>query len=213
MGGVIGATSGKFVLMGAALLLHGGVDGKKVRIAIVPGAPTSAISPDVTSRMKAGGGDKEVTIHLRAESFQSRIDAVEADPAPNADLRIGQDVLTDNPIEIDFGHRGVLPLSDSEARNLKRRSRPISIRHEPDGTLSVELAEQAHKPVRAVLDLAQATEVTAPGLSAGSVVTVGGVALPNIDPTDGPNPTVGLYAFRHLRVIFDLGHDRIWVRR
>lgn len=213
MGGPIGAISGKFVLMGTALLLHGGVEDKKVRIAIVPGAPTSAISLAMADRLKAHGGDHEVKIHLRAESFRARIDAVEPDPGSNAEVRIGQDVLDDNPIEIDFGHRSLRPLSNSEARGLERRSRPIAIRHEADGTLSVEFAEQGHEAVRAVLDLAQATSVAAPGLNAGSMVTVGGVALANVDPTDGPSPIVGLYAFRHLRVIFDLGHDRIWVRR
>lgn len=213
MGGPIAATSGKFLLIGAALLLNGRVEDKTVRVAIAPGAWTSAISPDLSDWLKARRSGSDVKIHLRAETFRAHIAAVEAEPGAGAAIRLGQDILAENPIEIDFAHQDVQPLSPSEAARFVRGAQPIALRHEPDGSVSVDLAEGNGAPVRAVLDLSQTVSATMPGLASGRVVKVGGVALPNIELRDGPKPVVGLYAFRHVRVIFDLGHDRIWVRR
>ena len=213
MGGPIGATSGSFILMGAALVLSGRVDDKTVRVAIAPGTWTSAIDPALSDWIKARHGSSDLKIHLRAETFHAQVAAVEAQPSEGAQIRLGQDVLGENPIEIDFAHHALQPLSASEATHFERRSNPITLRREPDGSLSVALAAASGAPVRAVLDLSRATGVAMPGLAAGSPVTVGGVAFANIDLSDGPKPIVGLYAFRHVRVIFDLGHDRIWVHR
>ncbi|WCM28541.1 hypothetical protein NDN01_06365 [Sphingomonas sp. QA11] len=213
MAGVIGATSGKFILVGAALLLHGRVDEKTVSVSIAPGIATSAMTPELAEHVKMRGGGPDVAIHLRAESFRARVAAVETEPGPDAALRIGQDLLDENPIEIDFAHHVLQPLSASEARRLERRSQPIVIRHEPDGTLSVNIAADGGAPLSARLDLSSVGGVTAPGFGPANAVKVGGVEVPKTEVTDGPRPTVGLYAFRHARVIFDLGHDRIWVTR
>ena len=213
MAGVIGGTSGKFILVGAALLLHGRVDEKSVRVSIAPGVPTSAMTPELADHVKTRGGGPDVTIHLRAESFRARVAAVETDPGPDAALRIGQDLLDENPIEIDFAHHVLQPLSTSEARRLERRSQPIAVRHEPDGTLSVNIAADGHVPLSARLDLLSATSITAPGFGPATEVKVGGVEVPKAEVTDGPRPMVGLYAFRHARVIFDLGQGRIWITR
>ncbi|MDP1027928.1 hypothetical protein Q5H91_11945 [Sphingomonas sp. KR1UV-12] len=208
MAGVIGATSGKFVLAGALLLLKGGVDGQPARIAIAPGAPTSAVGTGVD----AHGGD-ERTIHLRAESFRARIAAVEPQPAADAQLRIGQDVLAAHPIAIDFARRTLELLLPGEARAFERDATPIAVGHAADGSLSVEITQAGQPPQRALLDLGSASGITASRLAPDASVTVGGVALPGADVADGPRPVVGLYAFRRSRVVFDLGHDRIWVRR
>lgn len=208
MGGVIGATSGKFLLAGVTLLLPGRIDDVPARIAIVPGAPVSAITADLVDRLRVGGGTADVTIHLRAESFRASIMAVYPQPAAGADLRIGQDVLAATPIVIDFAHRRLQPLSVAQAQRFEDRARPIVIRRDADGTRSVDLVIDGHAPVRAQLDLS-VPATTAPG--GGGAVRVGGVVLPGVGVTPGPRPVVGLYAFAQVRVLFDLVHDRIWV--
>ncbi|WP_353204859.1 hypothetical protein [Sphingomonas sp.] len=213
MGGPIGATSGTFILIGATLVLSGRVDDKTVRVAIAPGAWTTAISPALSDWIKARHGSSDLKIHLRAETIHAQIATVEAQPSEGAQIRLGQDVLGENPIEIDFAHHALRPLSASEATHFERRAKPIALRHAPDGSLSVALAAGSGAPVRAVLDLSRATGVVMPGLAAERAVTVGGVVLANAEVRDGPKPIIGLYAFRHVRVIFDLGHDRIWVHR
>lgn len=210
MAGAIGATGGKFVLMGAALLLHGRVDDNAVRIAIVPGAPTSAVSTALAERIKPGNSD--VKIHLRAESFDAKIAAVEPQVGPDADLRIGQDVLSGHPIEIDFVHHQVQPLSPGEAARLEARSQPIAIRHEANGTLSVDVSAGHRPPVSAKLDLSSDLGFASPDGESHAQIKVGGVDLPQVSVTTGARPVIGLYAFKHTRVIFDFAHDRIWVR-
>jgi hypothetical protein len=181
-------------------------------MAILPGAPTSAISPALADGARAHGTYPDVKIHLRAESFRARINGVEASPAADASVRIGRDVLDFNPIEIDFVHHELQPLSPGEARRFERRSQPIAIRHEPDGTLSVEVAVGGQVPVRARLDLSGDLGFASPGPGPERAIRVGGVDISQVEVTSGPSPVVGLYAFRHFRVLFDLGHDRIWVR-
>jgi len=214
MGGVIGATSGKFALMATSLLLHGRIDGMDVRVAIVPAAPTSALSTASAARIRARSRKPDATIGLRAESFQARLDMFEVAsvPAPAADIRIGQDLLDEHPIEIDFKHHEIQPLLPGEARRIERASIAIPVRREADGMLSVDLAMGGHATIRAKLDLSSATGVTASGSAPTTVVNLGPARLTGVEVTDGPGPVVGLYAFKSARVIFDLRHDRIWVR-
>ena len=212
MGGVIGATSGKFILMATSLLLHGRIDGVDVHVAIVPAAPTSALSTALEARIRSRSRKADATIGLRAESFQARLDTLEVIPAAGTDLRIGQDLLNEHPIEIDFKHHEIQPLLPGEARRIERASIAIPVRREADGTLSVDLAMGEHTTTRAKLDLSSATGVTVSGSEPATVVKVGPARLPGIEVTDGPGPVVGLYAFRSARVIFDLGNDRIWIR-
>jgi hypothetical protein len=212
MAGVIGATSGKFVLIGAALLLHGRIDGNDARLAIMPGTPTSAITPELADRVKARSKKLDVSIHIRSESFRAEITGIEAKPALDAQVRLGQDVLASNPIEFDFAHREALPLSSSEARHLERRSRPITIHHEIDGSLSVELEQNGQAPERARLDLSLPIGVSVLRPSSLPTIKIGKIDLPKVDVSQGSESVVGLYAFKQVRVIFDLGNDRIWVR-
>lgn len=212
MPGPIGATSGKFVLMGAALLLHGRVNGSDVRVAIMPGTPTSAISAALADRLAKRHGEAGLTIHLRAESFRAKIATVEPELGADADIRIGQDVLSANPIDVDFAHHQVRPLSQSEARRIERNSRPIVIRHEADGTLSVDVEADGAPAQPAQLDLSSTLGLTTPDAQSETRLRVGGVDLPSVSTTPGSKAVVGLYAFRHVRVIFDLDHDRLWVR-
>lgn len=211
MPGVIGGNSGTFILAATTLLLHGWIDNDKARIAIVPGAPTSAMTEALADRLHASG-KPDMKVELRAESFRIPLAPVEPAPAGDADLRIGQDLLAAHPIEIDFPHHGVRPLSASEARHAEHGFSPIVLTHAPDGTLSVAVSANGSAPIAATLDLSSVAGVAAPGFSADSVVTLGAVAMRELKVADAPRPVVGLYAFRHMRVIFDLAHDRIWVR-
>lgn len=212
MPGPIGATSGKFVMMGAALLLHGRIAGSDVRMAIMPGAPTSAITASLAKRVPKYHGDADVTVHLRAETFRARIATIEPDIGTDADVRLGQDVLAGNPIDVDFQHHALQPLSPSEARRLQSKSRPIAIRHEADDTLSVDVEVDGKPAMPARLDLAAPVGFATPDAVSGKDVRVGGVSLHDVSIVPGDTPVVGLYAFRRMRVIFDLGHDRLWVR-
>lgn len=210
MPGVIGGNSGSFVLAATTLLLHGWVNDTKARVAIVPGAPTSAITPALAERIKAAG-KPDLKIELRAESFRAPLPAIEAAPANDADLRVGQDLLATQPIEIDFPHHGVQPLSPGEARHDEQAYRPIAVQRGPGG-LSVVVAVDGAPPFRAALDLSSQAGLAAPGLAGQGKVTIGSVAVPGVELAAGAQAVVGLYAFRHMRVIFDLAHDRIWVR-
>ncbi len=206
MGGITGATSGKFVLMAATLLFHGRVDNARTLIAIMPGAPHSAIGATLADRIVHRD---RVKIGIRAEYLYAPIAAVEPDPAAGAELRIGQDILDANPIEIDFPHHELRLLLPGEAARAERGMTAIPVTHQADGSMTVPLTLDAAPPTAAVLDLAHATDVTAP--NAASAVALGHAALKNAVMIRGATPSVGLTAFKDMRVIFDLGHDRIWV--
>ena len=206
MGGITGATSGKFVLMAATLLFHGRVDNAHTLIAIVPGAPHSAIGATLVDRLVHRD---RVKIGIRAEYLYAPIAAIEPDPAAGADLRIGQDILDANPIEIDFPHHELRLLLPGEAARAERGMTAIPVTHQADGSMTVPLTLDAAPPTAAVLDLAHATDVTAP-IAAGAVA-LGHAVLKNAVIIRGATPSVGLTAFKDMRVIFDLGHDRIWV--
>lgn len=206
MGGITGATSGKFVLMAATLLFHGRVDNARTLIAIVPGAPHSAIGATLAGRIVHRD---RVKIGIRAEYLYAPIAAVEPDPAAGADLRIGQDILDANPIEIDFPQHELRLLLPGEAARAERGMTAIPVTHQADGSMTVPLTLDAAPPTAAVLDLAHATDVAAP--TAASAVALGHAVLKNAVISHGATPSVGLTAFKDMRVIFDLGHDRIWV--
>ncbi|SFO38561.1 hypothetical protein [Sphingomonas sp. OK281] len=206
MGGITGATSGKFVLMAATLLFHGRVDNARTTIAIVPGAPQSAIATTLADRI---AHRDRIKIGIRAEYLYAPIAAIEPDPATGADVRIGQDVLDANPIEIDFPHRELRLLLAGEASRVERGMMAIPVTHQADGSMTVPLMVGSAPPMAAILDLAHATDVIAP--TGAGVVALGHTVLKNVVVTPGATPSVGLAAFRDMRVVFDLGHDRIWV--
>ncbi len=207
MGGMIGATSGKFVLMAATLLFHGRVDNAPTTIAIVPGAPSSAIGEAIAKRVRQGA---PVKIGVRGEYLRASIAAVEPDPGQGADLRIGQDILDANPIEIDFAHHALRLLLAGEATRVERGMTAIPVTHRADGMLTIPLQLDDAAQINAVLDLGHATSVTAPDMTA-KTVSIGSVKLKSVQIAPGAAPSVGLAAFAQARVIFDLGHDRIWL--
>ncbi len=206
MGGITGATSGKFVLMAATLLFHGRVDNARTTIAIVPGAQQSAIATTLANRI---AHRDRVKIGIRAEYLYAPIAAVEPAPATGADVRIGQDILDTNPIEIDFPHHELRLLLSGEASRVERGMIAIPVTHQADGSMTIPLTLGSAPPTAAILDLARPTDVIAP--TSASVVALGHAVLKNAVVTQGTTPSVGLAAFRNMRVIFDLGHDRIWV--
>ncbi len=82
MGGITGATSGKFVLMAATLLFHGRVDNARTLIAIVPGAPHSAIGATLADRIvhrdrvKIGiRADRSIRIDRKERLIRGGLDA------------------------------------------------------------------------------------------------------------------------------------------
>lgn len=207
MGGITGATSGKFVLMAATLLFHGRVDNARSMIVIVPGAPHSAISEALAKRVRRG---TPVKIGIRAEYLRASIAWVESDPGQGADVRIGQDILATNPIEIDFTHHQLRLLLAGDARRAERGMTAIPVTHEANGMMTVPIKIDDAAPTAALLDLTHPTGVVAPVVSAKSVA-IGSVALNAASVSAGASLSVGLGAFVKTRVIFDLGHDRIWV--
>ncbi len=207
MGGVTGATSGKFVLMAATLLLHGRVDNARTTIAIVPGAPHSAISETLAKRIGQGA---PVKIGIRAEYLRASIPAIEPDLGQGADVRVGQDILDANPIEIDFPHHQVRLLLAGDAKRAERGMTAIPVMRQTDGTMTVPLKLDDAAPTAALLDLAHPAGVVAP-IADAKTVALGSVVLNGANVSVGAAPSVGLAAFAKARVIFDLGHDRIWI--
>ena len=206
MGGITGATSGKFVLMAATLLFHGRVDNAHATIGLVPGAPHSAIATKFADRI---AHRDRVKIGIRAEYLYAPIAAVETDPATGADVRIGQDVLDANPIEIDFPRHELRLLLPGEASRVERGMTAIPVTHQADGSMTVPLTIGSAPPMAAILDLAHATDVVA--ATGAGPVALGHAVVKDAIVSRGAMPSVGLAAFKTMRVILDLGHDRIWV--
>lgn len=206
MGGIIGATSGKFVIVAAMLMLHGRIDNHRSLIAIAPGTLQSSSGPAVrtSGRLKLAIGAS--VLHVAAPPYGSQPDAATR-------LTIGRDLLDVAPIEIDFRAHEVRLLSSSAARIQERAMTAIAVSDGPDGALTVPLTIGGAAPMIATLDLASATGVSTPGAMVGAVVRLGPVALPGIVPAGGPDAKVGLLAFARSVVIFDLANHLIWVRQ
>lgn len=208
MGGITGATSGKFVLMAATLLFHGRVDNAHATIGLVPGAPHSAIATKFADRI---AHRDRVKIGIRAEYFYAPIAAAETDPATGADVRIGQDVLDANPVEIDFPRHELRLLLPSEASRVERGMTAIPVTHQANGSMTIPLTIGSAPPTAAILDLAHSTDVAAAAATGAGPVALGRAVVKDAIVTQGATPSVGLAAFKTMRVILDLGHDRIWV--
>ena len=71
MAGVIGATTGKFVMMAATLVLQGRIDNARTGIAIAPGVAISSIGPALAARIRQGS---KVKIGIRSEYVYATID-------------------------------------------------------------------------------------------------------------------------------------------
>ena len=90
MGIVVGATSGKFVMVAALLLFQARVDGDPVPAAIAPAAPVSTLGARLAQRLHAHGRPgAPVKIGIRGDYFYASVDAIDHDPSPAADLVIG----------------------------------------------------------------------------------------------------------------------------
>ena len=205
MGGVIGATTGKFVLIAATLVLQGRVDNARMPIAIAPGIMVSMMGAALAEQVAQSGN---VKIGIRAEYFYATINRV----APNgAALTIGRDILDANPIEIDFRHHRVRPLLISEAGRAERGMTAVPVNRRLDGSLHTVIAINGRPSIDATIDLASAAGVTMPAPTGVHDVHAGSATLHDVELTTGEIPVIGLLAFRHERVVFDLGHDRIWI--
>jgi hypothetical protein len=203
MAGPIGMTSGKFALVGAVLLLHGRVDDRNAVVALAPGAAESVAS---------AAGPAERKVHLRAESFRVPVRIANQPLAGGAAVRLGQDFLNAYPVEIDFPHQRIEPLTPGEARGRARSFRAIPLTRNADGSRSLTITIGDATAVRARLDLTSERGVTALQIPARVALGLNGIDAGMVEGTTGPGPVLGLGAFRNLRVRFDLAHDRIWVR-
>lgn len=208
MGGVIGATSGKFVLIGAALLLQGRVDNARTEIAIVPGLAYSAVTEGFARRNSA----RLLKIAIRATSFTAPVTAVDPGLKGPAEVELGRDVLDAHPIEIDFGRHQVRSLLKSEAQQAERRSTAIPVEVEPDGLLRVPLTLSDHRVVSGELDLRNADTVIATAAMTGVPVQIGGKESGARSVEQMHGLKVGLGIFWQSRIIFDLGDNKIFVR-
>ncbi len=211
MGGVVGATSGKFILIAATLLLQGRIDNRRTQIEIVPGARSSTISSAFVDESARKGMPGSYKIGLRASYFYASIPAVEPMPASGSQLRIGRDILDTHPIEIDFVHRQLRILLPGEMRRAELRSATIPITREADGTLKVLVSVDGGPAFHAALDLSRPIGLATIGGSGVHSVRVGEAVLKEIDVDASATPAIGLLAFARSRVIFDLQHDRILV--
>ena len=220
MGIVVGATSGKFVMVAALLLFQVRVDGDPVPAAIAPAAPVSTLGARLAQRLHAHGRPgARVKIGIRGDYFYASVDAIDHDPSPAADLVIGQDILAAHPIAIDFRRHELATLLPGQVRARQRHDRAIMLRPDGAGHWRVALAMPDGSDIDAMLDLGSAAAIQL-GTDArdampadGVTVTLGGVTLAGVTVrrTGGDTTTVGLGAFAGQRIILDLAHDRIWV--
>jgi hypothetical protein len=116
-----------------------------------------------------------------------------------------------NPIEIDFPHHRVKLLLAGEARRVERGMIAVPIMHRADGSLHAMVTTDGGRAIDATIDLASATGGTIPVPAGTHDLRAGAATLHDVDVASGDTPVIGLLAFRHERVIFDLGHDRIWI--
>lgn len=181
MGGVIGATSGKFIIAASALLLQGRIDHQRASIAIAPEATTSAIAPALAARL---GGDGPIRINIGAEALRTARPPVEPRPYADADMRIGQDVLSVDPIELDVRRHQAHILLPGEARRAESRMTAYPLARQADGTLRVGRVPGAPPPCP---------------------------ANSSSENADGGESIARLFACSHAKLIFDPGHALLWI--
>jgi hypothetical protein len=217
---MVGATSGKFVMVAAMLLFHARVDGDPVSAAIVPGAPVSILSARLARQVHRHGlPDLPVKIGIRGEYFYAPIAAADDETPPKADIVIGQDLLADHPIELDFRRHELASLLPGEFSARTRRDHAVTLTREGPGQWRVELTFPGGGAIDALLDLTSPDAIILGADAGGAVssstaaVTLGQARLPGvaIRQAGAGRSRVGLGVFAGRRVILDLAHDRIWV--
>lgn len=217
---MVGATSGKFVMVAAMLLFHARVDGNPVAAAIVPGAPVSTLSARLAHQVRRRARpDAPVKIGIRGDYFYAPIATSSDDTSARADIVIGQDLLADNPIEIDFRRHELAALSTGEFKARVRREHAVMLTRVGAGQWHVALVLPGATAIDAELDLTSPDAIDLGGDAGGvahpseAAVTLGQASLPGITirQANTARTRVGLGAFAGRRVIFDLAHDRIWL--
>ncbi|WP_297506804.1 hypothetical protein [uncultured Caulobacter sp.] len=112
MGGVVGAVSGKFVLVAAGLLVDSRVGHERVRALIDASLARTEISRSLADRLDPHGAHRDgdelaprrgTTVGLGAREFDAPKLIIGASRAPKGvDLVIGRDVLEAERLELDF---------------------------------------------------------------------------------------------------------------
>lgn len=208
MGGVIGATSSKFILASASLLLQGRVNGELTTLAVMPSARSSAIS---TARLEKLVHHKNARqpyrIGIRREYFRGFIAINERVPVQGAEVRIGRDLLDSNPLLVDFSGHHLRLLGDNELRRISRTWLPLHLGNGPLGTTIISVAQAGTQGTTVSFDFAH--ESAQPEMPVGSycIAQRAGGAVKRADAI------VGMEIFSKLKVVFDFAHATLWTPR
>lgn len=207
MGGVVGATTGKFVIVGAALLLQGRVDDVLTTLAIVPGAEVSAISPTLADRLQVHHQEGQpYTIRIRRENFTAQIGRNETNWQSGVTLRIGADLLAKQLILIDFKHRSARILMRYEISGMLRHFARVPLSRSTSGTWLVAATGAGGQKGWARLNLST-TVFAVQGAEHKACLREDG------EGTGELSDEFGLPDFKDSAVVFDFDNRQIWISR
>jgi hypothetical protein len=206
MAWLLEATSSKFVIAGAVLLVHGRVDGHPAILAIAPAAASSAISTRLAKEIDpTSGHPRPFRIHIRRELVTSGIAAHEPTPSEGADVRLGMDFLRANPVVIDFASHSLHLIDSQQMQSVPKHYIRLSLGSDAGGKFLIGVARKSTS-LRAVrLDFSQSQ-------SSGPPVQ-GCIASIRAGIATSPEAAVGLGLFAGQTVIFDLANYLVWIRK
>jgi hypothetical protein len=170
MGGVIGITTSKFLIVAATLCLPVRVDHAPMRGVIDARMPVSVISVDMARRLhmidpgtRAAGfaaraSKRPVYISIGAEEYS--VDHIAVSDTPFAapghcvrDVILGRDMLESHVFDIDFAKRRIKLVLPYERDGFIRGFRPVRVIRNAQGEGEVDLRIGDAAPIRARLDL------------------------------------------------------------
>jgi hypothetical protein len=204
MAWLLEATSSKFVIAGAVLLVHGRVDGHPATLAIAPAAASSAISTRLVKEIDpASGHPRPFRIHIRRELVTARIAAHEPSPWEGADVRLGMDFLRANPVVIDFASHSLHLIDSQQMQSVPKHYVRVSLGSDAGGKFLVGIARKGASPRAVGLDFGQSQS---PGVEGCLASLRDGVP-------SSRESAVGLGLFAGQTVIFDLANYLVWIRK
>ncbi|WP_295631442.1 hypothetical protein [Novosphingobium sp.] len=221
MSGPIGIMSHKIVLKAGLLLISARIDLQPVEAVIDPSAPITTADPSVAKNLKVDPAMRgpQLVIKNRVigiDRDEMRIHRVDIEPTrPATDLIIGSDLMSDMRIGFDF-KRSKLRVFDQGDRHVGKGMQIAAVSQSKiSGCLIADARNEHGDPIRMAI-LGRPVNFDNSGRPLVKV-SLGGVSLDAFDIPSGSNPctdsdvvvTWGNFADQH--VIFDVGHNRMWL--
>ncbi len=216
MGGPVGVMSTKLVLKAGMLLFAARLDGHAVTATIDPTAAETVITPRLAAYLKltaSEADDKDVrhfhVIGVDHAELRLRRVLVRNLDGP-ATIVIGQDLLAQMRIRLDFDRGRLRVLDPTEHASTGEGEAIIALRRETSGCLELEAPDQSAR-----VALANPAENTA-NAPPGAPMDFAGLKLSVSDGTSSGNcgsetRIVTWASFRTTRILIDLPHERLVV--